>query len=162
MKFKFVSTDFSQSATMSPTKSVPFMKGENLFLTDSSSILFFVRNRNGRPLFNSAEEANLYYLATTALDTGINLFLLEKDGLTDSPYLNRQKERMHDVFQQLERDVQNWDGSINDSILRVACLLTWVQYRNRYDFSSLSALKALDEKMAKNPLMRETAPPPIA
>ncbi len=159
--FEFVPTDFDQSGTMSPAKRVPFLKGDGLFLTDSSAILHYVRTQAGKPFFASSKEANLYFLATTALDTGINLFLLEKDGLTQSSYLARQNERMSEVFKALNDEISDWDKGLDDGILRLACLLTWVAYRDRFDFSHLDRLVALDKDLAAHPLLQETAPPPL-
>ena len=91
--FEFVETSFQESADNSPTKRVPYLRDGNRFLTDSTAILCHIRNTGGKALFRDADEANRYFTADTALDTGINIFLLEKDGLTESSYITRQKQR---------------------------------------------------------------------
>ena len=159
LDFQFVPTDFTQSGQQSPTKRVPFMQDGELFLCDSSAILTHIRAKAGKGFLTDAADADRYFMASTALDTGINLFLLEKDGLTNSPYIDRQKARMQTTFQALENGMAAWDGNLNDGFLRLACLLTWVTFRNRFDFSSFKKLSAFDSEVSQNALLKETMPP---
>ncbi|MCB1050003.1 MAG: glutathione S-transferase family protein [Acidobacteria bacterium] len=162
LPFEMVETDYLQSALGSPTKRVPFLKDKKLFLSDSLAILFEIRARAKRPVFRSSEEAETFCLATTLLDTGINLFLLSKEGLgpADSKYLERQTARMESGFAALEDRIQK-DGAWSDATIRTACLLKWVNYRKRFDFSHLPHLTALHEQIEYDPLFQQTAPPPL-
>ena len=159
INFEFVPTDFIQSAQQSPTKRVPFLADGDLFLSDSSAILTHVRGKAGKTFLADAREAERYFMATTALDTGINLFLLEKDGLTASPYINRQKERMQTTFQALENGMDAWNGNLDEGFIRLACLLTWVAFRSRFDFSTFGKLTAFDTEVSQRPLLQQTLPP---
>ena len=102
---------------------------------------------------------NLFCTANTVLDTGINVFLLERDGLTDSPYIQRQKERIASGFEALAEAANDWDGSWTDAWTRVACLLAWVNFRERYDFSAHDSLVALLGAADDLAFFTETAPP---
>ncbi len=158
--FEVVPTDYAASAANSPTKRVPFMEEDGLVLTDSTSILQHVRGRAGKPFLATAAEADVYFLADTALDTAVNLFLLERDGLTDSPYLTRQRERLTSCFEALEQVATDWDGNWSDGPIRIGCLLAWTRFRNRFDHSGFEALARMMTQLGNDPHFQATAPPP--
>ena len=93
LPWTFQDTDYAASAAGSPTKRVPYFQDGDTRLTDSSSILMHLRQRLGQPYMEKVEQLERYALCNTLLDTAINLFLLERDGLgpTDSDYLARQQ-----------------------------------------------------------------------
>jgi len=162
ISFRLEPTDFNASAEGSPTKRVPFLRDGGLFLTDSTAILWHIRNKAGKQLFGrgGALEAERYFLADTALDAAINLFLLERDGITESSYLTRQRARLDTTFAAIERSISDWEGAWDDGFLRIGCLLDWVRFRNRYDISPFPALVRFRETCGAWPLFVETAPPP--
>ena len=92
LDFEFVETDPAASARLSPAQRVPFMIDGELQLSDSLAILAHIRGLSGRPLYPSASVLNRLCLATTVLDTAINLFFMARDGVDASvvPYLQRQ------------------------------------------------------------------------
>ena len=160
MPHEFIIATYDDSFRDSPTKKVPYLSDGALNLSDSSAIIWHIRQKAGKNLLSSAQDAEMFFLADTALDTGINLFLLEKDQIVESHYLDRQRARMDTSFAALNKMAEGWDGSLSEGVLRLGCLLTWVTYRKRYDFSAFSALVAMDEKLAADPFFAATAPPP--
>ena len=158
LPFDLVPTDYSASAEGSPTKRVPFLRDGDLFLTDSSAILHRIRDRADKRFLVTSPEANLYFLATSTLDTAINLFLLELDGLRDSPYLVRQKARIASCFEALAAETKSWQGDLNEGILRLGCLLSWVRYRQRHSVTGV--LQELETELEGTPHFQATAPPP--
>jgi glutathione S-transferase len=142
----FVETDYDQSAARSPTRRVPFLRDGDRMLTDSASILRYLREKAGQPFFPDVDEFDFFLLVNTALDSTVNLFLLERDGLTPdrSAYLKRQKARVDGTLQHLEqlvsRDAVNRRG---DAALRLACYLSWGLFRERFTLDELPLLERL-------------------
>lgn len=158
--FEVVPTDYAASSNNSPTKRVPFVEEDGMVLTDSSSILHYVRGRAGKPFLATCAEADVYFLADTTLDTAVNLFLMERDGITESPYLTRQRNRLVSCFEALEQIATDWDGSWTDPYLRIGVLLAWTKFRNRFDHSGFEALSRMMAKLGEDPHFQATAPPP--
>ena len=100
-------TDQSASARLSPTQRVPFLADGPLQLSDSLAILAHIRQRQGQQLASAPERLNLLSLATTVLDTALNLFFLERDGVQAGslPYLQRQQARITTALAELEQQV---------------------------------------------------------
>ncbi|TRW49050.1 glutathione S-transferase [Aliidiomarina halalkaliphila] len=160
LPFEFVETDYAQSAEGSPTQRVPFLRIDDQQLSDSTSILKFVREAQGHTFLPDLSECELYCLANTLLDTTINLFLLERDGLTldAAPYLKRQFARILATLGLLEQ--QNWDNvPLDDGVLRLCCYLDWAIFRNRVDLSPYPKLLALLDHAKSDPDFAATAPP---
>jgi len=162
MAFDFVPTDYGQSAAKSPAKRVPFLECEGGMITDSSAILQWVRQEGKWPFLRSPWETNLYCLANTVLDTAINLFLLEKDGITPdkAPYLQRQQSRITSCLEAIEQEALDFEKAPNDGQWRVACMMEWAIYRKRLEFSSYPNLTAFLDRVSQLPTFQETAPPP--
>ena len=160
--FEFEPTDYSQSAANSPTKRVPFLRDGELFFTDSSAILHHVRSKADKSFLATPSETELYALANTALDTAINVFLLEKDGITEerSAYVARQKSRITTCLEALNRSDFDFEGRPSDAQWRVACLLAWATYRNRFDYGRYNELCGFLTKVQGIAEFKETAPPP--
>jgi len=135
--FELVETDAAGSAKLSPLQKVPFLKytegGEEKTLTDSSAILRLVRERSGKPYVPDLQRFNIFCSANTLMDTAINLFYLEKDGVTakESSYLARQQNRLQTGLAELEK--LPWSESVpyDDAELRLACFLDWALFRQR-------------------------------
>ncbi len=157
LAFQFVTSDMSLEMP-TPSLKIPFLEDGDQSFFDSTSILCHIRLKAGKAFFADAALADRYCLANTALDTGLNLFLLEKDGIKDSPYITRQKARMISSFAALEETVSQGHGE-DDSYLRIACLLGWVRFRDRFDFSAHPNLCRFFEKWEQDALFAETAPP---
>lgn len=147
--YDFIETDYAQSAQLSPTARVPFLEDGALRLRDSASILRHIRNRAGHHFVPDINDFELFCLATTGMDTTINLFLLEKDGLTPEkvPYLSRQAHRVRSVLEEMDRMCgqrhSEFYPSFSDGLIRVGCYLTWATFRERLDYSGHDHLEKL-------------------
>ncbi len=161
--FELIETDYEQSARMAPAKRVPFLKAGELVLNDSLSILKLVRESAGRAFLPDVEDCDLFALTNTALDTAINLFLLEKDGLgpAESGYLARQAERVHDILKALDGRAgalpARTDG-FTDGELRLGCFLDWALFRERIDLAGHIELAAFLERIKAYPHFANTPP----
>jgi len=158
---EFVDTDYAASGRLSPTAKVPFLEDGELRLTDSSTILKYIRETAGKAFLADLEDFEVYALANTALDTAINLFLLEKDGVEASQvdYLQRQKMRLDNTLSELNRRINPDLTTSTDGHLRCACLLDWALYRNRFSLQGLDNLAGLLEQANSNQEFLSTAPP---
>lgn len=132
--FDFVETDSAASARQSPAQRVPFLQAGELSLTDSTSILRWVREQGGGSLLVDLAAFDRYLLVNTAMDATVNLFLLELDGLTPGqvPYLARQRDRVQSCLEALEALFQGVSPEDDDG-LRLACYLSWASFRERLD-----------------------------
>ncbi|MCB1044619.1 MAG: glutathione S-transferase [Acidobacteria bacterium] len=156
----FVPTDYAASAAKSPTKKVPFLSDGDKTFTDSSSILAYVRAKQGLTFLADAEDWERYASANTVLDAAINLFLLEKDGLgTEVPYLARQSSRVQSGLQYLNERAGSFANDRDDAAIRIACLLDWGRFRNRFGLNNYPHLQGFLIEANTWDLFRETAPP---
>ena len=160
-EFEFVETDYDMSAKMSPTSKVPFLSDGEITLTDSSSIVRYVREKSGLVFLPELEDFELFSMINTILDTTINLFLLENSGADADqiPYLSRQKSRIESGLLELDKRIDSSKGVSLDSNLRLACFIDWAIFRNRIDFTPHSNLLALLESANRSEAFSGTAPP---
>lgn len=159
--FEFIETDYSQSALASPAQRVPFLRLGELQLHDSSSILKYIREHSGRDFLADLVDYDRYCLINTALDTCINIFLLERDGFTAEqiPYLKRQQARIDAIL--LELSHQNWlkNNPWNDASIRLACFLDWALFRQRLELSNYPVLLTFLQYARDQDVFANTAPP---
>jgi glutathione S-transferase len=157
----FVETDHATSATGSPTKRVPYLHDDTVMLTDSASILKYLRNRAGQGFMEDVIEYDRFCLVNTVLDTTVNLFMLEKDGLTPekSAYLKRQSQRIATTLEELDNLVLGPTAPYNDAELRLACYLDWALFRERIDLAPYQNLVKFLEGANNYEHFRVTAPP---
>lgn len=141
---EFIETDQATSATKSPTKRVPFLEDEGLFLTDSTAILKHLREKSGQTFLASTQELNLYCLINTALDSTTNLFFLERDGvdLQAHEYTRRQAARIQSSLAEINQLALPKAPPYNDAQLRLACYLGWALFRKRISIEGLSSIQA--------------------
>jgi glutathione S-transferase len=149
---QFVDTDYAASASGSPVKRVPFLDAGDKKLTDSSSILLYLKQLSGQSGFDNLDDFELYTLVNSAMDTEINLFLLSKDGLTpdNSDYLSRQKSRVASSLGYMNDLIANQTvdmNSISDGQLRLACFLDWGLFRQRFSLDGLDSLARFLEQV---------------
>ena len=159
--FEMIDTDFVTSGVSSPCKRVPYLEDGDLFLSDSSAILHYIRQKAGSAFLPTPQDTNLFSLANTALDTAINVFLLEKGGVTPETcdYVGRQQARIASSFAALDEASPSFTDRPGDAVWRVACLLDWANFRERYDFSGHPNLVTLLEQVSTIEDFRKTAPP---
>lgn len=165
----FVETDAAGSARLSPTQKVPFLKygenGQQKYLTDSSAILKYIREKSGKTFFGGGEKTledfNAFCTANTLLDAAINLFYLEKDGVTpqSSAYMARQQSRVQTGLAELNKLAFANTAPYSEAELRIACFIDWALFRNRLSIDGLSSLQKLLDGMRGYQYFAETAPP---
>lgn len=161
--YELIETDYAQSARLAPAKRVPFLKAGDRTLNDSLSILKFVRESAGQAFLPDVDDCDLFALTNTALDTAINLFLLEKDGLTSdkSDYLGRQSQRVRDILCALDKrtaTLPDKPRDFSDGELRLACFLDWGLFRERISLANHPGLNSFLERLRQYPQFSRTAP----
>lgn len=159
-KFELVPTDYAQSAQQSPAKRVPYFHHNELKLHDSSSILRYLRTLNGQSFCSNDADFDLYCLVNTAMDTTINLFLLGRDGITPEqvPYLERQASRVEAILDDL--NAREWSAvdPLNDAHLRLACFLSWAQFRELLEIQKWPVLQDVLMSVNQQPWFANTHP----
>ncbi|NBD94978.1 MAG: glutathione S-transferase [Gammaproteobacteria bacterium] len=162
--YELIETDYDRSAKLAPAKRVPFLQDGDVILNDSLSILQHIRQRAGQAFLPDVGDTDLFALTNTALDTAINLFLLEKDGLSANrtPYLSRQAGRVSDILDALESRVasfQGKSGTFTEGQLRLGCFLGWGLFRKRLTLDHHVGLQVFLHRLKQYPAFAETAPP---
>lgn len=160
IEFELIKTDHDTSAKNSPTKRVPYLEDGDVKLYDSTSILQYIRQTQGNPFLSTPQQTDIYALANTVLDTHINLFLLEINGVQDTQntYLQRQWGRITDTMQMLENTLVSEPNAHDDANIRVLCMLDWVLFRKRGDLSGMPNLQIFYANMYTNDLIKDTDP----
>ncbi|MGI9251910.1 MAG: glutathione S-transferase family protein [Pseudohongiellaceae bacterium] len=161
IEFEFVEADYAMSAQHSPTAKVPFLSDGDLALTDSSSIVKYAREKNGKTFLAALDDHENFAMANTVLDSAINVFLLENEGFTAEQikYIARQQNRIASGLKTLDQRFDPSDGIARDGALRCACLLDWALFRNRISLDGLSHLQALLDAANQVDAFAATAPP---
>lgn len=158
--YEFVETDPKASAEISPAKKVPYFEDDGLILTDSLSIVNHIRTANGHQLFESTEDAELYAKATTMLDTNflIRTFQMMNVSSETFPYRARHEARSASMLQALEQSPLPASAPLTTGALKLACFLSWSNYRDMVDFSDCRNLTAFLEQANQWQLFADTAP----
>lgn len=159
--------------TLSPTLRVPFLIDGDLTLTDSAVIVRYAREQSGQSFLPSVGDHELFALATSVLDTAVNLYLLNIGdsaalaevatgtsaiGFNPRTYYERQQERIVAGMKGLDQLELNASAPYSDGHIRLACLLDWASYRETIDLSGLSNLGAFLTCIREWPTFAETAP----
>ena len=152
--------DYATSAKESPAQKMPYLKDGQLLLTDSASIVMHTRSQTGSQFPTSVDDYEIFTLASTIADTAVNLFLLEKDGITaqQSAYLTRQSERMSTALTALNVLIEPEKGLTTDGHIRAACLVDWILFRKRADLTPYTKLLQLVAQASEDPLFEESNP----
>lgn len=163
LEWTFIETDHSASAKRSPTKKVPFLTDGDLTLTDSLSILKYIRESAGRHFLSDVHEFDAFCLVNTSLDACVNLFMLERDGIgiDQSAYLKRQSQRVSSTLEQLNSLTLPESAPFDDMHLRLACYLAWGLYRQRFNLEGLDNLTHFLQRMNEYEPFSQTAPPQL-
>lgn len=160
LECEFVETDYAASAEQSPTCRVPFLMDQGRMLTDSASIVRYLRETAGQEFCASIDEFDLFLLVDTVMDSTVNLFLLEKDGVTPetSAYLARQQRRVAQTLDELERRVEGADDASGDGMLRLGCFLSWALFRQRIVLDDHPCLAEFQQRFEADPAIAATHP----
>ena len=159
---EFVETDVATLGRKTPTLRIPYLEDDNIQLSDSTSILRYIREKAGDTSHPDVEELDLYCLANTVLDTGINVFLFARfDSLTpdQSKYLTRQNQRIEAGLDELEQRDLPGTLPLTDAHLRVAALLDWGLFRERFKLEGRPRLDAFLQLALSSEEMQTTTPP---
>ena len=163
--YEFISVDYATTASDSPMKKMPYLIDKSLVLTDSTAIIMHVRQKastaaGGSAFLQDVIDLELYTMASTLLDTAVNLFLMEKDGITpdNSSYLQRQYDRLASGFKALDKIVQPEQALATDGHIRSAVLIDWIYFRKRYDLNGFDQLNALLKIAANNSIFKQSTP----
>lgn len=139
---EFILTDGVASAAKSPTKKVPMLEDGELVLTDSCSIVKYLREKNMQAFCFTAIEYDRFCLVNTLLDASVNVFMLGKDGILpeQSAYLQRHQARIQSGLATLE--TMRWPsaGPYNDAELRLLCYLDWALFRKLFSIDEYTNL----------------------
>lgn len=159
-EFEFLPTDYAQSAQGSPTQRVPYLQDDGLQLHDSSSILKYIRQQAEQPFCATVESFDCYCLVNAALDSTVNLFLLENSGVDihNNDYTKRQASRIQTCLDALEAraaEGMEWD----DAGIRLACFIDWASFRKRLSFDTYPALQEWLQKANQDRIFSATKPP---
>ena len=127
LDFDFIEADNAMRTEHSSTDKVPFFTDGDITLSDSSSILKYTREKSGAVFLADIIDFENYTIANTLLDSAINLFLLENEGLGADRvrYLRRQKTRVDNGLIALNDRIDPQLGVTRDSTLRCACFVGW-------------------------------------
>lgn len=164
IEHELVVTDYAGSAKRSPTQRVPFLEDGGLRLTDSASILRHIREKQGQAFLPRIEDFDFFLLASTALDTTVNLFLLERDGIEPDAcaYLQRQAARIESTLAELDTRTRHHPERTrplqSDALLRLGCFLGWALFRQRVDFQGHLALRELLQACEQQESFSQTRP----
>lgn len=161
----FKEADTSVSAKLSPMQKVPFLtyqeKNLEKIITDSAAIIKLVREEVGGSFIVDVEEFNQFCAANTLLDSALNLFFIEKDGIyvTQSAYLQRQQNRIQSALAEFEKQNLAKSAPYNDFELRLACALDWGLFRKRFSLDGFSNLQSFLAGLNQYPHFSNTKPP---
>ena len=157
----------------SPTLRVPFLTDGKLTLSDSSVIVRYVREQSGQPYLTTIADHELFAVATSVLDTAVNVYLMNigdsadlagvptgtsTTGFDPKTYFERQQERITVGIQELERCQLSFSQPYTDGEIRLACLLDWAAYRDTIDLSGKDNLCRFLAEIRTWPPFAETAP----
>ncbi len=161
--YELVETDYAASDQNSPSKRVPFLQDGDIKLTDSSSILLHLKQKQGQPGFVDVQDFELYALANTTLDTEINLFLLLKEttAFSENDYVNRQRARVQSGLAHLNTIMESTEHvghDYTDGQIRLACLLDWGVFRLRFSLDDYAALQSFLWSIQTWDLFASTSP----
>jgi len=164
LDYDFVETNQRQSAKQSPSKRVPYLIDGDRKLTDSSSILLYIKQKAGELGFADVVDFDIFCLANTALDAEINLFFMARDNVTEdnSAYMKRQRARVGSTLAYLDSQFDGYtqnNTNLSDGELRLACFLSWGLFRHRFAIDGFDNLKLLLAAAQNNPHFVSTAPP---
>lgn len=159
---EFIEIDAAQSAKVSPTKKVPLLIDANITLSDSSSILRYIREKSGATYMPELADFELFNMTNTVMDAAVNIFYLEKfDDITTqkSSYLTRQQSRVLSGLEALNEQELVAQLPLSDGLIRLACFLDWGIYRERIDLKQLTNLTRLLDVARTDKNFIKTVPP---
>ena len=110
------------------------------------------------------DDENVLLAVDAAADSAINVFLLERDGVTKdaAPYLRRQAERAFTCLAFVEERYGGraslGAGALSFTDIALICALDWMRFRERHDLTAHPGLLRVLEAHAERPSLAETHP----
>lgn len=147
---------------VSPTARIPYLDVGDFQLSDSTSILKYLREKSGAQFIPSARELDLFCLSNTVLDSAISILMSKRlDGLepVQSQYLTRQAARVESCLDDMERRELSTHLPLGDAEIRLACLLDWGLFRQLINLDERPRLQSFLEMARTWSAFSETAPP---
>ncbi len=172
LDWDFKLADAVAAQTGSPLMRVPYLVDGSLKLTDSAVIIRYIREQSGQPYLPTLEDHELFCTATTVLDSAVNVFLLQvSDGLRPDTVnnnieivpggkflVNRQQARIEEGLRYLDTLQLPAEPPYTDGQLRLACLLGWGLFRERFTLDGLPNLNDFLSGINQYPAFADTAP----
>jgi glutathione S-transferase len=110
------------------------------------------------------DDENTLLVIDAAVDSAINVFLLELDGIgpAQAPYLQRQRERTARCVSWLEQRLGDGEtlhpGSFGFLDIALLCALDWLTFRQRYPVADHPQLRRYSEQHRQRPSLLATHP----
>ncbi len=157
----------------SPTMRVPFLEDGDLMLTDSAVIVRYVREQTGQPYLETLADHELFALATSVLDTAVNVYLMNIDDSTEldsvergssttefnaKQYFERQQQRINTGLMGLNELTLSTEQPYTDGEIRLGSLLDWGEFRGMVNLDELPALQHFLKNIRTWSPFVETAP----
>ena len=163
LSYEFIETDQAGSTAKSPTQRVPFLADGDIFLTDSASIIKYLRELAGQPYCKTAQELDDLCLVNTVMDATVNLFFIKRDGfdITSVPYLQRQAARIQSTLAELNKLSWPTAAPYTDAQIRMACFIGWAKLRQQVDFSTYTTLETFYTNINQYDKFQVTQPPQV-
>lgn len=161
--FEFIQADAKLSEKLSPMQKIPFLEyseaGQVKLLTDSASILRYIRESSDQIFLPTVEDMNNFCAVNTLIDAQVNLFLLKKEGCKpdEIPYLKRQENRIQTGLKEFEVMSFAEQAPWSDVELRLACFLDWIRFRKHFSLESYPSLVAFLERLDEYPPFMDTS-----
>ena len=147
----FNSADRAKLVEKNPTLKIPMLEDGDTIVLDSGVIFRYLTQKTSLPSL-TWEQENLLTLIDSANDSLVQIFLLSRsdiDTSADKLYFRLQRERFDVIFGELNKAAEQGKfDEWNYASLSLFCLLDWVEFRARYDFSKLPALVAFHAENA--------------
>ena len=160
-QFEFIDANRDTMTGISPTHKIPYFTEGDIALSDSSSIVKYVREKSNNAFLPAVQDYERFTIASTVMDTLINFRILSAEGHTPDTiqYMNIQLNRAKSGLLALNNLIDPSTDLQEDSTLRAACLVDWGLFRNCIQLDGLNNLSALLDNARKLPAFNETAPP---
>ncbi len=155
---------------LSPIWKVPVAEiGEQVIFDSHVIIEYLLRNHGYGPLRSAGgerwvREQNLVSAADAALDSAINVFYYDREGVdtAGAPYFTKQRDRVASILGWLERELRGpWltdEPRLGVAEVVLLTTLDWMVFRNRYPVESHPGLAAFRAAHAERPSVSSTVP----
>jgi len=157
----FNSVDRERLVASNPTLKVPMLEDDSRTILDSGAIYRYLTKKLNKPEL-SWEQTNLLTLIDSVNDSLVQMFLLSRsdiDTSADKFYFRLQRERFDVIFAELDKAAEKGDFvQWNYASISLFCLLDWVSFRERYDYSALPNLLAFHTLVSENKEAQATDP----